>query len=430
MNGERVGFWLAHPGRPDEFSYAPEWLGSEHARPISLSMPLGSSRYKGEVVTNYFDNLLPDTHSARECIHQQFHTASAGVFDLLSEIGRDCAGAIQLLPEDQPPQDVKRIDGTPLTAGQIARLLVGLSGHPLVRSDGDDDFRISLAGAQEKMALLRLGGRWHRPVGSTPSTHILKLPIGTGGGGIDLSTSVENEWLCARILHGYGILVAECRMDRFGTQKVLVVKRFDRRLAGDGRWIIRLPAEDFCQALGVSGALKYESDGGPGIRRILDLLLGSSQAEADRRDFLKTQMLFWMLCAIDGHAKNFSLFVEAGGGYRLAPRYDVLSAHPVLGTASGKLAPQKVKMSMAVEGRRRHYLWHTITPRHWEQMARSCGMAWAYPDVRNELLDATEEVIEKTAAALPRGFPESVAEPVFNGLKAARGQLASSTPSA
>ena len=132
---------------------------------------------------------------------------------------------------------------------------------------GDDDaFRISLAGAQEKTALLWHKGAWHRPTGATPTTHILKLPIGVSPQGIDLSTSVENEWLCAQIVREYGIPVAPCRIETFGERKTLVVERFDRQLAADGAWWLRLPQEDFCQSTATPPALKYENDGGPGIR--------------------------------------------------------------------------------------------------------------------------------------------------------------------
>jgi serine/threonine-protein kinase HipA len=102
------------------------------------------------------------------------------------------------------------------------------------------------------------------------------------------------------------VAAAHCWMDRFGAYRVLVVERFDRRLANDGSWIARIPQEDLCQATGTDREHKYEADGGPGIKRAMDLLLGSTHAEQDRLDFLRTQILFWMLCAIDGHAKNFS----------------------------------------------------------------------------------------------------------------------------
>lgn len=423
MNGERVGTWAVAPHKPDEFIYAPQWLTADAARPISLSLPLRPTGYRGAEVAAFFDNLLPESREIRTRLQQRFSLESMRPFDLLAEIGRDCVGAIQLLPEQTDPPDVRSIDTRPITASGIERHLENIVASPIGRVADDGNFRFSLAGAQEKTALTRLGDKWHVPKGVTPTTHILKLPIGTGGHGIDLSTSVENEWLCAEVFKAFGFPVAKCRMETFGGRKVLVVERFDRRLSSDGRWIVRLPAEDLCQATGSVAARKYESDGGPGIRRIMTLLLGSSQPQEDRRDFFKTQILFWMLCAIDGHAKNFSIFVQPGGAYRLTPRYDILSAHPVLGTAAGKLQPRKVKMAMAAEGTSRHYHWHSILPRHWQETARRCGIAAEFESIRQELLDRTPAVVESVGTLVPKGFPDSVASPILKGLRSAAQKL-------
>ncbi len=426
MNGERTGTWTQRANGAEEFAYAAEWMASGEARPISLSMPLApdGAVYKGSVVTSFFDNLLPDTRQVRERLQSRFGTASARPFDLLAEIGRDCVGAVQLLPDGEQPPDVKTIDGRRLTPAQIERLLTGMLNPSLGKSERLEDFRISLAGAQEKTALLRRNGKWLSPLGATPSTHILKLPIGTGGHGIDLSTSVENEWLCAEILRAFGVAVANCRMDQFGEQKVLVVERFDRRLSSDKSWILRLPQEDLCQATGTPGGRKYESDGGPGNQTIMNLLLGSARAGEDRLDFLRTQILFWMLCAIDGHAKNFSLFLEAGGRFRLTPRYDVFSAYPVLGTTRRKLSPKKVKMAMAVAGTSRHYLWQSILRRHWEETAQRCGMGHALKSLIDELIDRTPQVIDHVGELIPSGFPDAVAEPILSGLRKSVAKLA------
>ena len=151
---------------------------------------------------------------------------------------------------------------------------------------------------------------------------------------IDLRQSNHNEWLCLEILKAYGIDVAKAQLASFEDQNVLVTERFDRRWSMDGRWLMRLPQEDFCQALGVSPALKYENHGGPGIKEGMDLLRGSQQAIHDRETFFKLQILFWMLAAIDGHAKNFSLFIEPGSAYRMTPVYDVLSAYPLMAANS------------------------------------------------------------------------------------------------
>lgn len=414
MNGELVGKWSVHPGKPDAFAYDREWLASDGARPISISMPLLPTPFTGAVVSAYFDNLLPDARGLRQRIQRRFETASTQAFDLLAQIGRDCVGAIQLLPPGEH-HNVRNIEATPVKRERIEGLLLDMLQYGPTREA--DDFRISLAGAQEKTALLYRNERWFLPKGTTPTTHILKLPIGTGGGGIDLTTSVENEWLCSRIIDAYNVPVAKCWMDQFGKQKVLVVERFDRRLSNDRSWIVRLPQEDLCQSFGKPSDQKYESEGGPGILKIMDMLLGSSNAGNDRYDFLKTQMIFWMLCAIDGHAKNFGVFLESGGDYRLTPRYDVLSAYPVLGTAHGKLAPKKVKMAMAVESTNRHYLWHSILPRHWRETARRCGMRSRYEALRSEIIDRTDGVLHDVQAQLPQKFPQEVSAPIFAGLQ-------------
>ncbi len=260
------------------------------------------------------------------------------------------------------------------------------------------------------------------PTGSTPTTHILKLPIGIGGRGIDLSTSIENEWLCAQIAEQYGIEVARCRMDVFGEQKALVIERFDRRLAQDGKWYVRLPQEDFCQATGTPPDLKYESDGGPGIADILELLRGSERATEDRREFMRTQLLFWMLAAIDGHAKNFSIFHLPNSNYRMTPRYDILSAYPVLGHGRGKLAPEEIRMAMAVSGKNRHYVWRDIHARHWLETARRNGFE-EMELIMEDLISKTPNAIQRVEKSLPHGFPAEIAEPILAGIQERAEQL-------
>ena len=414
MNGILVGTWTVKPSGQCEFVYASNWLGSPSARSLSLSMPLRSEAYKDDLVSAFFDNLLPDSDQIRRRIQSRFGTASSSPFDLLTEIGRDCVGAIQLLPEGQDPGDVRRINGVPVDENKVEQLLddaVSLGRHD------DEDFRISIAGAQEKTALLKYRGQWLKPHGSTPTTHIFKLPIGQAGQtGIDMTTSVENEWLCTQIIRAYGIPVANCEMMQFGGRKALVVERFDRKFSQDGSWIMRLPQEDFCQATGTPPGKKYENDGGPGISRIMTILLGSQNPETDREDFFRTQIAFWLLCGIDGHAKNFSLFIEAGGSYRMTPRYDVLSAYPVLGHGPNKLSPNKVRMAMAVFGKNRHYQWEEISPRHFIQTGTHCGLGESSASIVRSMAEATPKVIQDVMASLPSDFPESVGETILDGL--------------
>jgi serine/threonine-protein kinase HipA len=416
MNGEFVGRWTVNARGEHEFEYDPAWVASDYGRSISLSMPLQSHRsFKGQVVKNYFDNLLPDNEQIRTRIQQRFGTQSVAPFDLLTEVGRDCAGALQLLPDGETPGNIRRIEVEPVSETEIEKIL---AGTPVFgRYQDDEDFRISIAGAQEKTALTFHGGRWMRPRGATPTTHILKLPIGQHANQtIDLTTSVENEWLCAQILNAYGGETSQCWPETFGKQTVLVVERFDRRPSSDRKWLMRLPQEDMCQAMGVSPAMKYEKDGGPGIRKIMDLLLGSNKPESDRPGFFKTQVVFWMLCAIDGHAKNFSIFLEPKGGYRLTPSYDVLSAYPVLGHKLGTLQEKKIKMAMALLGKNHHYRWSELQLRLLLSTAKICGLEEAGRVIIEELISMTPTVIAKVIATLPSDFPCHVSKPILDGL--------------
>ena len=419
MNGERVGHWNITAQGQHEFRYEQAWVDAEDARPISLSMPLQppEAPYRSSLVESFFENLLPDSADIRRRVQTRFGAASTSAFDLLVEIGRDCVGAIQLLPPDRPAEDVRQIDAEPLDEEAVADILRSTtSSAPLGQRD-DESFRISIAGAQEKTALLWHEQQWHRPLGTTPTTHLFKLPLGrVGNMQADLSTSVENEWLCAQIVREFGLPVADCKIADFAGQHVLVVKRFDRRLANDQQWWIRLPQEDMCQATGTPPALRYESDGGPGISDICSLLLGSRNAATDRRNFFKAQLLFWMLCATDGHAKNFSVFIEPHGRFRLTPIYDVLSAYPILGRGKNQLAPQKAKMAMAVRGKNRHYKWSQIHARHWMSTAAEVGLEAAAEGDILKLAEQAPSVVERVSALLPHDFPGIVSGSIFDGL--------------
>jgi serine/threonine-protein kinase HipA len=287
-------------------------------------------------------------------------------------------------------------------------------------SDQSDDFRISIAGAQEKSAFLYWNDMWNRPLKTTPTTHIFKLPIGyMQHEMMDLSDSCENEWLCSQIALAFGLPVADCVIQSFEDVKVLIVTRFDRKLSEDGRWLMRLPQEDMCQALGMSPHLKYQSDGGPGIEHIMRLLLGSTQPIEDRDTFFRAQILFWLLAAIDGHAKNFSLFIGAGGGYRLAPLYDIMSAYPLI--SKKQLHIKKIKMAMALKGKNIHYHWCELQRRYFLETAKQVQYSRQRVDeMIEEMLAQVDRVIETVHAILPRPFPQHIAESIFEGMRAAK----------
>lgn len=427
MNGIPVGYWETSR-QGERLAYLDAWLTHDQSRPLSLSLPLmpGNAPYQGQVVTDYFDNLLPDNDAIRRRLAQRHQAGGIAPFELLAKLGRDCVGAIQLLPEDETPSDLHAINGEPLTEAGIAQYLRNTTAsQPLGQDDRDTDLRLSIAGAQEKTALLRHNGEWLLPHGSTPTTHIFKLPLGlVGHMQADMRTSVENEWLCAKILAAYQIPTAHCEVAHFEDQKALIVDRFDRILATNGNWIIRLPQEDMCQATGTSPLRKYQSDGGPGIANIMDILLGSEAATQDRHNFFKAQIIFWLLAATDGHAKNFSIALLPGGHYRATPIYDVLSAHPVIGTDKNQISPHKAKLAMAVRGSTNYYLIEKIQRHHWLAQAQQVGLGAALAEqLIAEVVQATESVIDAVGNLLPEGFPMDVAEAVFKGMRRQTAEL-------
>jgi len=210
------------------------------------------------------------------------------------------------------------------------------------------------------------------------------------------------------------IPLAAVAIEEFEGHCVLVVERFDRRWTGDNR-LLRLPQEDCCQALSVPPSLKYESEGGPGIPAILNLLKGSDQPEADQTTFLKAVIAFWLLGATDGHAKNFSVFLSPGGRFRMTPLYDVISAQPSLD--AGQIQRNKMKLAMAV-GDSRHYVVDSVMPRHFVQTAAKAGIgAGLVTSIFDELLTQAPTAVEQVTVSLPRAFPAEVADSISNGFK-------------
>ena len=419
-NGQRVGTWEIPATGEMQLHYAEAWQQSPAGRPLSLSLPFGVGNVplKGARVQYYFENLLPDSPDIRKRIATRFRTETQEAFDLLKAIGRDCVGAVQLLDEAETPADAERIVGTPLSADDIELIVQRMLGtEPVWPDDDDDEFRISLAGAQEKIALLRRGGQWLLPHGATPTTHILKLPLGLlGRKKVDFQTSVENEWLCLAVLDGYGLPVPKAEILTFASQKVLCIERFDRAYGHSGT-LLRLPQEDFCQALGVSPHRKYEADGGPGVREIANVLQQSENATEDIATFLRAQILYWMLAAPDGHAKNFSIRLLPGGRFQMTPLYDVMSIWPVEGDGGNQWSWHKASLAMAVLGARKHYRMRDIKRSHFNETAKLCHYRPGAEPLIEDILARTSQAIDLASDRLPPHFPERVAARIFNGLR-------------
>lgn len=413
LNGRLVGRLQRAASGAIDFVYDSDWLGWESAIPVSLSLPLREDRYIGDPVFAVFDNLLPDNDAIRLRLAERTKAEGADAYSLLAAIGRDCVGALQFLPDGMDAGRAGVVAGKAVNDAEIGRIIANLARNPLGIGD-DEEFRISIAGAQEKTALLYWKKRWHVPHGTAATTHIFKPQLGKLPNGIDMSRSVENEHFCLKIVNALGIPAASTEIADFGGRRVLVVERFDRVWTQDRR-LLRIPQEDCCQALSVPPARKYQADGGPGIREIGELLKGSDTPEQDRRLFFKAQIVFWLLAAIDGHAKNFSVRLSPGGRFRMTPLYDVMSAQPAID--SKQIQHNKTKLAMAV-GDNRHYVVDRIGGRHFVQSGAASGLpAGTVEGLFEELIENGPAAVDRVLAGLPKDFHARTAESIAKGVK-------------
>lgn len=412
LNSRHVGVLRREATGAVDFQYGSSWLNWRNTFPVSLSLPLREDRYIGTPVINVFDNLLPDNDVLRGRVAERVGADGIDAFSLLTALGQDCVGALQFLPDGVDPGPAGNSEGKPVSDDEIADIIKNLASAPLGMGE-DQDFRISIAGAQEKTALLRKGGQWFKPIGTTATTHILKPQIGQLPNGVDLSNSVENEYLCLKLLQAMGVPTANVEITDFGGRRTLIVERFDRLWAKDGR-LLRLPQEDTCQALSIPPTRKYQSDGGPAMREIINLLKGSDTPDVDVTLFMRACILFWLLGATDGHAKNFSIFLGPGGRFRMTPLYDVLSAQPSLDER--QISRKKLKLAMSI-GRNRHYTISDIVPRHFIQTADLAGVGISTMNaIFEDIVENAELQAEAAIAALPVGFPDQLATSIMGAL--------------
>lgn len=411
INDRLVGRLVKESNGAISFGYDQGWLDWEHRFAVSLSLPLQKANHRGGVVAAVFDNLLPDNVHVRRHVAERVGAEGTDAWSLLAAIGRDCVGAMQFLPEGGAPEPSKEIEGEPISDSEIEAMLANLKRAPL-GLDREHEFRISVAGAQEKTALLRHEGQWLRPIGTTPTSHILKPQIGavpTATGILDLANSVENEHYCLTLLGELGLPVSPTEIATFGDRKVLVVERFDRQWRGAAR-LLRLPQEDCCQALGIPPTQKYQSSNGPSAADILRLLEGGDDPLADQAAFLKSQILFWLIGATDGHGKNFSIFLRPGGRYALTPFYDVLTAQPAFDAR--QIPHNKYKLAMSA-GWSRKYAILKLTGRHFVETAKEAGLGpTLIRAVLTGLLAEAAAAAERALAKMPKGFAMDIHQSV------------------
>ena len=416
-NGHRVGRWSVGNHGGHSLSYERDWIESAQGRPLSLSLPFvaGGKAQRGAKVQSFFDHLLPAAPLPRQRLQALHRIASPETFDLLSVLGPDCAGAVQLLPEGADPGTPQRVDGAALPERALVRLLDALAAEPGTPAPADLQLpAVALGGVQAKTALLWHGGCWCLPQGATPTTHLLKLPLGARPGAAAFHTSLHNEWLCVRLLAAFGFDVPAQRIESIGPHQVLVVERSDRRWV-DGSWWARLPAEDLCQASATPVQRCAEAAGGPGLQRLLELLRGSDRAAQDRERLLAATVVMWMLAVPDVTAKRYALRLLPDGHFVLAPLSGVMSAWPVLGRQPSAASLRRLAFGLSPDGASTGH--HGITRASWQHAARRHAIGAGFDAVLDGLSQWTDQAIERVGAELPDGFPPSVSGPVFEGLR-------------
>ena len=371
------------------FSYDDEYLEQGDPTPLSLSLPVLSKRHRDKAVRAYLEGLLPDSEGARQRWGREYNVSPNNPFSLLAHVGRDAAGAVQILPSDLDPADARDRTGDIdwLSDTDFAELVRDLATHQSDWDPGRFGGRWSLAGAQPKAALVRdpASGRFGIPRDATPTTVIVKPAIA------GYARHHINEALCLSAAGEAGLLAAVSEVVEIADVQVLISMRYDR--LHDGTAWRRVHQEDMCQALSVHPSLKYQSDGGPGVGKIADLLarLPIEDREVNAERFFKALAYNVLIGGTDAHAKNYSL-VLIGARAQVSPLYDVASAAPYD-------QHQRLLSSMKIGD---HWKMLDVTNSDWRTVGRRLGLsgdravAWV-----DELREQLPGAFERAVASLP-----------------------------
>lgn len=368
------------------FQYTDDWLARDLPTPLSLSMPVLPGRYNHPLVENWLWGLLPDNEQTLRRWAQEFQVSSGNVFALLSHLGADVAGAIQIVRPEHQIAAKSKVKW--LSALEFDERLAALHDNAAMARRTDDPGRFSLAGVQAKTALLYQDGRWGIPGGNTPTNRIIKL-AGDAYDGL-----IENEHFCLRLASALGLNAAVTTVINRANVTAIVVERYDR--ISQGRQWVRLHQEDMCQALGMHPVNRYQNEGGPGVLDIFDILKASSEPGRDREAFMRAQVFNFLIGGTDAHAKNFSVLLGEQGKVRLAPLYDIASMLPYDDV-------RKLKLAMKIG---RSYDFSNTLPRHWHDLGR-----------RLRDLPSPVEVLEQYARMLPDTAATVARQCVAEGLK-------------
>lgn len=380
LHADLVGHLVQDDHGQTLFQYSPVWLTNSNAIPLSLSLPLQKEQFGEKQCKPFFAGVLPDS-AKRSLIARNLGISANNDFAMLKEIGGECAGAITFVNAGEKLEEHAN-DYKLLSATALEKILVELPKRPLMA--GEDGVRLSLAGAQDKIAVYKKDNDLFLPLNNAPSSHILKPDIEAYKG------IVFNEAFCMKLAAHVGLPVAPVTTAAAGTLDYLLIERYDRTpIQVDSKVSLdRIHQEDFCQALGVLSDRKYQAEGGPSIKDCFDLLRKVSSVPAlDLSTLLDAVIFNFLIGNHDAHGKNFSLLyrkpdaVASPGKIRLAPLYDLIctTVYPNLSK----------KMAMKIGGT---YEITKVDPRQFEKLAEQIG--FTKPLVKRRVVDQAKKVLE------------------------------------
>lgn len=378
LHNELVGHLIQDDGGQMVFDYTESWLQKPGATPLSQSLPLRKERFTRNECRGFFAGILPE-ESKREIIARNLGISARNDYAMLEQIGGECAGAVTFIPAGAPLPE-RNYGYRTLSSQELAAILKELPKRPLLA--GEDGIRLSLAGAQDKVAVRIEGNEISLPLGGAPSTHILKPTVERFAG------VVFNEAFCMKLAEASGLPAAKVETRSVEGIEYLLVERYDRthrQNPGGPPSLERLHQEDFCQAQGIVSETKYQKEGGPSLKQCFALLREVSSAPViDLSRLLDAVIYNFLVGNNDAHGKNFSLLYHGMGTanqeIKLAPLYDVVSTsyYPELSR----------DMAMKIGG---EYSSDKVTPKDFEQLAEEAGLA--KPIVRNRLSELAEAVV-------------------------------------
>ncbi len=394
LHNELVGHLIQDDGGQMVFDYTESWLQKPGATPLSQSLPLRKERFTRNECRGFFAGILPE-ESKREIIARNLGISARNDYAMLEQIGGECAGAVTFIRAGEPLPE-RNYGYRTLSSQELAAILKELPKRPLLA--GEDGIRLSLAGAQDKVAVRIEGNEISLPLGGAPSTHILKPAVERFAG------VVFNEAFCVKLAVAVGLPAAKVETRGVDAIEYLLVERYDRthrQNPGGPPSLERLHQEDFCQAQGIVSETKYQKEGGPSLKQCFALLREVSSAPViDLSRLLDAVIYNFLVGNNDAHGKNFSLLYHGVGTanqeIRLAPLYDVVSTsyYPELSR----------DMAMKIGG---EYSSDKVTPKNFEQLAEEAGLA--KPIVRNRVPELAEAVVANLDKA---GIEHPVAEAV------------------